>query len=441
MPDHRAIAPGRRRSARGIVTKVVVPPSTAATAREPVGVDAPGGRERLRLLLIGCAAAYLPFTLLGYGTDIDVPNVLRAGRNWIDDGVYELSRKPGAVVHEVGTAALDRVGGSVLVNLASVAFALVAIWSVYRLVRADGSSFPGWASLAMAANPWFWLAATSLGDFMWALGLALGGALAASRDRRLLAGVLFGLAIGCRMSSLLVVGAWLLAERTGAADQRARWGATLRTAGVGGLVGAAGFIPPWLQNDGSLEFLDTGLAFAGWGLTAGRWAIKNAAVIGIPAGLVMIVGIPRILGAIMRWNVSTVVRFAVVTTVLSELLFFRYPLKPVHLLPVVAAVALMAGASPRVSRSLLIALVAAQLVGGIVGTTLGAPDVAHDASTGRLDVHLTEGPLLNMVRCRFDDRDLGPWPDPTEGPQQAERAFDRATANFDCQSETWRASP
>lgn len=415
------------------------PPSDASP--KPVGLDAPGTRERLWMVMVGCAAAYLPFTLLGYGTDIDVPNVLRAGRRWLDDGVYELSRKPGTAIHEVATAALDRVGGSVLVNLASMAFALLAIWSVYRLVRADGSPFPGWASLAMAANPWFWLAATSLGDFMWALGLSLGGAFAASRDRRVLAGVLFGLAIGCRMSSGLMLLAWLVAERTGEREARVPWSATVRTGLVAAVVGAVCFIPPWLQNGGSLEFLDTGLSFEGWGLNAGRWAVKNAAVIGIPAGIVMIVGIPRILGAFVRWRVSTVVRFAVLTTVLSELLFFRLPLKPVHLLPVVAAVALMAGASPRVSRTLLIALVGAQLVGGVIGTTLGSPDVPHGATTGSLDVQLTDGPLLNMVRCRLDDRDLGPWPDPTEGPAQAQAAFDRATTNFDCQSETWRASP
>src|SRR3546814_15521615 len=87
------------------------------------------------------------------------------------------------------------------------------------LVRSDGSPWPGWASLAMAANPWFWMAATSLGDFVWAPGLVLGGALAASRDRRLLAGVMFGLALGCRSSRALVVAAWLLAERPGQAAQ------------------------------------------------------------------------------------------------------------------------------------------------------------------------------------------------------------------------------
>src|SRR3546814_17055649 len=109
------------------------------------------------------------------------------------------------------------------------------------------------------------------------------------------------------------------------------------------------------------------------------------------------------------------------TMVVSELLFFRLPLKPVHLLPVVAAVALMAGASPRVSRGLLIALVGAQLLGGVVGPTIGAPDVAPEATTGRLDVGLTAGPLLNMVQCRLDARELGPWPDPTHGPEHAAR--------------------
>ena len=70
-----------------------------------------------------CVAVYLPFVLLGYGTDIDVGNVLEAGRRWLDHGDYAVSRVPGAAIHEVSTAFLDDVGGSVLVNVASVLFA------------------------------------------------------------------------------------------------------------------------------------------------------------------------------------------------------------------------------------------------------------------------------------------------------------------------------
>ncbi len=398
------------------------------------------GDGRLRIVLLVSALAYLPFTLLGYGTDIDVANVLRAGRATLE-GDYEMSRKPGSPIHEVGTALLDRLGGSVLVNLASVAFALLAIWAVYRLVRADGSRWPGWVAFVLAANPWFWLAATSLGDFIWALGLVLAGAALAQRDHRLAAGVAFGLAIGCRLSTVLVVAAWLLAERTGRPEQRAPWAATLRTALPAAAVAAVSFLPQWIDAGGSLEFLDTGLGFEGWVVNAGRWAVKNAAVIGLPAGVVLILGIPSVLGAVARWQVSTVVRFAIITTVVSELLFFRLPLKPVHLLPVVAAVALMAGASPRMSRRLLVALVAAQLLGGVVGTTIGEPDVAHHATSGRLALELTDGPLLNGVRCRLDDRDRGPWPDPSSDASAAAAAALRAADNFDCQSETWRKPP
>src|SRR3546814_11158999 len=101
----------------------------------------------------------------------------------------------------------------------------------------------------------------------------------------------------------------------------------------------------------------------------------------------------------------------------------------------------MAGASPRVSRGLLIALVGAQLLGGVVGTTIGAPDVAHEATTGRLDVGLTAGPLLNMVQCRLDDRELGPWPDPTDGPEQTAPAARRGEHNLHCTGKTRRAPP
>ena len=124
---------------------------------------------------------YLPFALLGYGTDLDVANVLRAGRSWVDEGSYEMSRGPGAAVHELGVGLLDHLGGSVLVNLASVGFAALALWSVFVLVQRDGGRWPEWSVLVLASNPWFWIAATSLGDFVWALGLLLAGAVLAGR--------------------------------------------------------------------------------------------------------------------------------------------------------------------------------------------------------------------------------------------------------------------
>lgn len=397
-------------------------------------------RERPGSVVLGCVLAYLPFTLLGYGTDIDVGNVLRSGRTWVDEGRYDVSRRPGATVHELGTAILDRVGGSVAVNLGGVAFAALALWSLQALTRDDGARWPGWPTLLLAANPWFWLAATSLGDFVWALGLGLGGALLARRDRRVLAGVLFGLGMGSRSSTVLLALAWLIAERTGAREHRPSWRATVTTAATGAAVGVVLFIPPWLDAGQSFGFLEHQLPFAGWGLHLGRWAVKNAAVIGVPAGIVFLLGIRRGFGALARWRASVVVRFSVLLIIASELLFLRLPYKPVHLLPVVAGVALLVGASPAVKQRWLVALVAAQLLGGVVSSTIGEPDVPHNASTGRVAFQLTEGPLLNDVRCRLDDRRDGPWPDPTD-PLQLQAALTRSAILFDCQSETWKVLP
>jgi hypothetical protein len=372
--------------------------------------------------------------LLGHGTDIDVANVLRAGHAWLDDGDYELSRGPGAAVHELGTAVLDRIGGSVAVNLASVAFALLALWSVQALIRRDGGRWPAWSAVVLATNPWFWIAATSLGDFVWALGLVLAGAVAAQRDRRVVAGVLFGLSIGCRASSVLLVAAWLLAEGWGARDRRVPWRATGVTTLVAVAVGALCFVPPWLDAGRSLSFLDNELDFVGARVHLGRWAVKNVAVIGVLAGAVLIVGVRRLLAAVGRWQESVVARFAVVTIVFSELLYYRLPFKPLHLLPVVAGIALLVGASPRVSQRFLAVLVVAQLAGGVVGTTLAAPDIEDAARSGQIELGLRAGPLLTDVRCRLDDREQGPWPDP-----DTDAASQRAAANAACQNASWRA--
>lgn len=409
----------------------------------PTPVDVLTGRrwrERSGFLVVACVVAYLPFTLLGYGTDIDVANVLRTGGVFLEEWEYDISRRPGAFVHEVGTGWLDWLGGSVAINVVGVGFAALALWSVHRLALDDGDRWPGWTMLLVAANPWFWIAATSLGDFVWALGLALAGAVAAHRDKRVLAGVLFGLALGSRLSSVLLVLSWLAAERLGDRDHRPPWRATAITVAVVAAVGTLMFLPAWLDAGRSLDFLGQQEPFGSLALNAGRWAVKNAAVIGVPAGVVFIAGVSRGFGALARWQASVVVRFAVFGVLSTELLFLRFPWKPVHLLPVVVCVALLVGASPAVRQGWLVALVLAQFLGSLVSTTIGEPDVPHRASSGRLVLEITEGPLLNDVRCRLEDRRNGEWPDPT-APLGFVAARTRAAILFDCQSETWKVTP
>lgn len=406
-----------------------------STTPVDVPATAPGWLDRPGWWLALCGAVYLPFTLLGFGTDVDVPNVLRSGRAFVDDGRYEMSRGPGAVVHEVTTGVLDRIGGSVLVNLASVGFALLALWCIQELLRAESARSPVLAMLVLASNPWFWIAATSLGDFTWALALVLAGAVMSGRGRPVPAGVLFALAIGCRASSGLLVLAWLLAQRTGTEERRPPMAETMRTAGIALVLGALCFVPPWLAADRSGDFLDNQLELAGIGVHLGRALTKNAAVIGVVAGVVLLTGIVRLArDGIGRWSSSVVVRFAVLMVVLTELIFLRFPFKPLHLLPVVAALALLVGSTPTLGRRWIAALIVAQLVGGLIGSTIAAPDVVDDASSGSLELGITAGALLTDVRCRLDDRDVGEWED-----LGSLDAAIRGAQNAACQSKSWRA--
>jgi len=286
----------------------------------------------------------------------------------------------------------------------------------------------------LAANPWFCIAATSMLDMVWSLAMLLSGIQAGRRGHRVLSGVLLAVSIGMRSTTVLLVAAWLLAERLGAQGQRPSWRAWGVTAGVAFGVGALFFIPPWLAADRSLDFIENQLDFAGFGVHLGRWAVKNAAVAGLLAGVVLLVGLPRLVAALARWEQSVVVRFAAIMLVASELLFFRFPFKPTHLLPVVLATALFVGASPLITHRWVTALVVCQLIGGVVGTTLAAPDVVDAARSGRLDVSITTGVVLTDVQCRLDDREMGPWPEPGLAV-----ATQRAARNANCQSESWRA--
>jgi len=416
---------------------------------EPAGeVDAVGARstspgalslvdrlERPWVAVGLCVAVYLPFVLLGYGTDIDVATVLVAGHRWLDHGEYAVSRVPGAAIHEVSTAFLDQVGGSVLANVVSVLFAALALWGLQALLRSEGSQVSGLAVLVLATNPWFWIAATSLGDFEWALGLLLGGAVAARRDHRVLSGVLFALAVGCRLSTVLLVGAWLVAERLGRPTLRVPARSTVITGSIAVGLGAVCFVPSWLWADRSLDFLQSASDFAGFGVHLGRWVIKNVAFFGVLGGAVLAWGLPRLRRA-WSWDTSVAFRFALLALAATELLYFRYPFKMVHLLPAAMAVALLIGHFGGGARRWIGVLIAAQLVGGLITTTLAAPDVEDQATSGQIDLGITAGPLVTDVRCRLDDRDDGSYDD-----VPLAEAIKRSDHNAECLLETWRASP
>lgn len=397
-----------------------------------------------RALAVLAGVLYLPFVGLGYGTDIDITNIRRSGET-ILAGDYRYSRPPGAFPHEAVTGVLDRLGGHALVNAGSVVAAVIVLVTLAHLVeRRHGPRAGRIAVAVVATQPWFWVAATSLGDYVYALAALLLGIDAAQRDRRLLAGIAFGTAVGFRSATALLVIAYLVAEVTGgsiddeggaAAPARTdRWRGVATTGVVAGALGAAWFVPSWLSVGRTARFLENQLRAGDLFVMVGRWGVKNLAFLGVLTLVVLLVRLPVLTAALARFRELVLVRFAVYAAVVTELLYLRFPWKPVHLLPVAVCLAILVALSPRTTNRFVVALVASQVVLAFVSVSVARPDVVDAATSGRLAPSVTSGVVLNDIDCRLDPPFDGTWPD-----LDTAAADYAAVRIFQCQARSWRA--
>lgn len=411
----------------------------------PAAPDTRGWRSvSPRAMAVLAGVLYLPFVGLGYGTDIDITNIRRSGETILDGG-YRYSRPPGAFPHEAITGVLDRLGGHTLVNVGSVVAAVVALATLAHLVeRRHGARAGRIAVAVVATQPWFWVAATSLGDYVYALAALLLGIDAAQRDRRLLAGIAFGTAVGFRSATALLVAAYLLAEVTGGSiddedvagrpARTDRWRGAVTTGIVAGALGAAWFVPSWLSVGRTTQFLENQLRAGDLFVMVGRWGVKNLAFLGVFTLVVLLVRLPVLVAAVGRFRELVLVRFAVYAAVVTELLYLRFPWKPVHLLPVAVCLALLVALSPRTTNRFVVALVASQVVLAFVSVSVARPDVVDAATSGRLAPSVTSGVVLNDIDCRLDPPFAGTWPD-----LDTAAADYAAVRIFQCQARSWRA--
>ncbi|HEY6697945.1 MAG TPA: hypothetical protein VIZ67_06960 [Acidimicrobiales bacterium] len=376
--------------------------------------DEPGGAATRGLsdwaLLAVTAVVTLPILWMGYGTDIDVGDVLEAGA-LIRQLDYAPSRNPGVPVFESIVAVLDPIGGHLAVNLATAAAAGLAVVGVAQLVRTWNHPNGDLVAMAFLASPVVLIAATSTGDFIWAAMFFVWGALFHLRDRSLPAGVLFSLAIGSRMSTLFIVAAFLVADGWDPPNRRRCVRSLLVAAPLSVLL----YVPSWLAFDRTFEFLNYGQGYRGFANHLGRFLYKNFIVAGLVLiGLVAIAG-PALLASLGRWGRDPLVRFSVLALVATEALFFQFPWKGVHLLPAVMALVLWIAATTRNTRPFLWAVVAAGLINGLVAFRPLTPDRPDDSRGARWEPALQQGLLLNDIDCRLSfmseepHKDNGAW--------------------------------
>jgi hypothetical protein len=165
---------------------------------------------RIKGVLAGLAlvaiifASRVPFLNAGYGVNVDAWRVARVARNIAQTGNYEASRLPGYPVHEIVCSLLWR-GGPLALNGASAVFGIAAVLAFALFAARVGVRDFLLAGLAIAMTPIFYISSVTSKDYVWALAFVLVSLLAARGGRALLAGVLLGLATGCRITSLVML--------------------------------------------------------------------------------------------------------------------------------------------------------------------------------------------------------------------------------------------
>ena len=90
---------------------------------------------------------------------------------------------------------------------------------------------------------------------------------------------------------------------------------------------------------------------------------------------------------------------------LSQVLFLRFPWKMAHLLPSLLCIAILYAVALQERPRVLMAMVALQLVFGVVRVDVIAPDKANEASGGSFRPTITAGPVVTDWRCRREHPD------------------------------------
>lgn len=388
-------------------------PSTVAPARDAA-------------LAFAVLLSRLPFVGPGAGNDNDGWFLVNAAREIAASGRYTTSRFPGYPVQEWLASLAVRIGGGVwAIDLLSALAGAVCVFVFARWLRRLGAPDAAWLALGLAFVPAVAVASVSAMDYLFALAFVLSAAHARVSGRTLLAGVWLGLAIGTRLTSVVLVPALVLlpSPRARLRDEIAPLGGALALAA---LIGAACYLPAYARYGlGFLRFVDplhtgsTPWDFVTGFLHLDRSPFPPALVAGQATALLW--GVPgtlalwaafgwpapaRAAGAEASVLFSRRLLMAAIAAIALELaLYLRLPHDEGYLIPLVPFVLVLLArfARPRMRRVCVAALVVSPFVMGVdavppkkgVAPATRSPWTIEAGSRGRAAVlDVLRGPLL-----------------------------------------------
>lgn len=305
-------------------------------------MDLRGSSRRLPWVLAATVlCTRLPFLGPGLGRDADAWRVGNAARAIAATGKYVASRFPGYPFQEIASSALVW-GAPLALNLATAMMSALAAGCFAAVLQELGSRRVALSTLALALTPVIYVNSTVAMDYLWALAFILASLLWALRGRPIIAGVLLGCSIGCRITSgaMLAPLALLIWRRT----RRRRKPALLLLAAAS-ITGGLFFLPVVLAYGlRFLSFCEAG--YRPFGAVLHAATIEIWGVLGVLGGVAALaLGVTILL---LRRRDDSIDRRVepyravwVLTIALYLIAFLRLPADPAYLIPAVPFVLLL----------------------------------------------------------------------------------------------------
>jgi hypothetical protein len=151
-------------------------------------------------VLLIALLARIPFLFFGYGVEEDSYGTVVAARNTYLTGTLEVSRLPGHPLQEIILSFFYPLSTPFFYNLLSCIASLFAVYFFGKVCKKYSENFYWLAALVFAFVPVVFIASVSTIDYMWAMAFAMAAWYNLLHKRFVWAGVLFGLALSCRIN-------------------------------------------------------------------------------------------------------------------------------------------------------------------------------------------------------------------------------------------------
>jgi hypothetical protein len=361
-------------------------------------------RERLGLALASLAVLLtrLPWIGSGYGSDPDGYRVVSAARQIARTGQYEASRLPGYPVYEYLTA-LSVSQAPWVSNLVTALLSVAAFASFALIARELGIRRYLLIALAFAMTPVVYLSSCCTMDYIPAVAGQLAATYAVLRRRPVLAGLLLGLSVGCRITAgalALPLCLWMLlnSARKPALRQCLGFGITLL------LTSALCFLPVWRRY--GIDFF----AFYDNGWYPPLDVVYRRALLLVwgPLGLVALLGLLCALPGYYRFTRRALdeprtryaLALAVVAIALYLVAFLRLPDEAGYLVPAVPFVLLSIAllTPPWAAGALAVALMLSSWVGFDAGVPSLDGPIVEDHRVRESQQHSTQAVIEAVAK-------------------------------------------